>query len=1175
MKFNSVSVILSLIMFLILPVVLPGWSSNTTVVVEEESYSGEGLFLVPPEEASWIRIAGKDAFPEDGDRSPLPVICREAVNSVPGWLKNDLTHKFRELPSGDAEDLAGLIVNSPEERYTDEIGFTIAHSTVSSLTDDDFFPELLTQNAALIYERDVDLDYVEIVELNDHTTLEMVIEGGEKVLLPRDLYYWYVAHPRIGDELPTYVDPDYNYVTDPPFSRDHGVAPPTGKYWRDWLYGHNKSGQPLLKDELTGAENVMDAIRSVNGWISNSLEFTSDQERPNQPVRIYQKGIGRCGEYQDMRAAAARIGLIPVICTNNPAEDHVWNEFWMDRWIHWDGSIDRPHMYEEGWGKTLSAVWNGRGDGYIWSVTGRYSGSCNITVNVTDSSEMPVEGAKVEILTENFYQEDMRTVTIWGVTDQNGSITMEVGEGRNYWYRVDGGDLGRYPPQISGTDEVATDYHEGEEYLVKVELPKSSPEPRANRKMDSSGEEMRLIIDFIVDSYITTQGSSYTGGSFDRTGKNGSVDYLLLDENNFNAYRTGLPFTYLEYRNRVGNVSQIIPRGDEENLYVVFSNEYSQFCTKVIRYDISLVNHTGINVSIPLKNAIHPLGEDLLVNGTAISPTGFDSIMVSLEGSQKWESTDEFVGPDNQWSCKLPEDQFSPGPTNLVVRGDDGVRKLEVVIPITIEDTQGPEIELISPSNGSSLRRGVEMEIAGSVEDLDRVEFISVSVDGREEVYDYISKPGKNEFRFELGTGYLDIGFHDLSLSSGDPAGNVFEIERVFEILEDQPPELRIDHPEEGSLISSSDPIEISGIILDNTGVTSLSMSVDGGRMKDIGDSISGSSFVYYWDASGYTDGEHTINLQAKDSAGNSAETDLKLSIDGTGPILNVLNEKDIRIVAGGDSPTLEMEVLDSSGVELIEYYLDRVLAGDITRRLSGRRLEADLEELSYLGGGEYEVVIRAVDGVGNPSEKAIDLYLDDKPPECGFSEHPPIFEIGEDIEVFGFIRDDLGISGARVELESGGMEELNVSTEEFSITLGTSSVNAGERRLSLICTDLAGNEAIIRETIRAVTSRTDSDRDGIPDLVEIMYDGMDPLVYDSDLDLDGDGYSNIQEYLGDDRAHGGDDSTDPMDPSSFPVYEEKGEDIPILPMIIGTAAITIIMLIFAAGWFFIYKRPS
>jgi transglutaminase-like putative cysteine protease len=73
------------------------------------------------------------------------------------------------------------------------------------------------------------------------------------------------------------------------------------------------------------------------------MSFTSNNERPHQPVRIITKHFGRCGEYADLTAAVARLALIPCTSIISISTDHTWNEFWDENWVAWEpvnGYID-------------------------------------------------------------------------------------------------------------------------------------------------------------------------------------------------------------------------------------------------------------------------------------------------------------------------------------------------------------------------------------------------------------------------------------------------------------------------------------------------------------------------------------------------------------------------------------------------------------------------------------------------------------------------------------------------------------------------------------------------------------------------------------------------------------------------------------------------------------------
>ncbi len=549
MKAKATLIIIGLLLVLPIGIInsTEGQELDTEVRVMSNMVSFEAEVLIGPGEDFFVQFNPQQGILTPKREQTLDPECSKALDMVPDWMKINLTHKFRLLSREDGNTFAKLITGAPDEKYRDEIGFVISHSTPQTLTDDNFFPQLITHNAQLIYEHDQYLDYVEIVEKDNYTTLAYRQLDNSTVELSREDYYWFVVHPKLGDELPTYVDPDYDYTSDPPFDRSHGVAPPVGKFWRDWFFVNNKSGQPLLTDRLAGKNTTLDAVKAINGWISASMKFTSNNERPVQPVRIYEKGIGRCGEYQDMRSAAARAALIPVVASSNTAEDHVWNEFWDLEWYHWDGMINNPHAYEKGWGKTISSVWNCRGDGYTWSVTSRYSEVSTITATVIDRNNMRVDGADIDIYTENFYQPDIKTVTYSAVTDSSGMVTFDVGDERNYWGTADTTDLGSDPINPADQNEIVLGSEAGEEYTTHFRLPQSIPDlivgAPAFGYLPYELDDPFFNIEFEVVGQITRGDARVAPGRFDHYQDGGNIDFFLADEANMAPYRNGLPVT--------------------------------------------------------------------------------------------------------------------------------------------------------------------------------------------------------------------------------------------------------------------------------------------------------------------------------------------------------------------------------------------------------------------------------------------------------------------------------------------------------------------------------------------------------------------------------------------------------------------------------------------------------
>ena len=310
------------------------------------------------------------ACPEPLDEAPtLPLdvayepvltdLAREAIALVPGWLRDDLQIALQGLDEDLQNEYALTIVDEDDPYLHDEIGFVIAHLSPESLTSTNFYPELLTLNAELIYERDADLEYVELVEYGepgdeDHYTTTRYRVGradsedpdAEPAVveqeIDRDTYYWYVVHPRHEDEKPGYFDPD---LAGSPYR-----APDQGVYWRDFLWWapgddcHDDVGTcPVLSEQLDGVDLLWQSRYGTGGdangamgriidWVNGVMHFGALPEPSIQPVRIWGLHHGNCGEHGDITNAAVRIGLIPGIVITARGNDHCWSEFRDDDW---------------------------------------------------------------------------------------------------------------------------------------------------------------------------------------------------------------------------------------------------------------------------------------------------------------------------------------------------------------------------------------------------------------------------------------------------------------------------------------------------------------------------------------------------------------------------------------------------------------------------------------------------------------------------------------------------------------------------------------------------------------------------------------------------------------------------------------------------------------------------
>ncbi len=275
----------------------------------------------------------------------------QALELTPGWVRDDLAVNLSQVDEATQNELASLIIDLDDPYLIDEVAFSIAHTSPEVLQYSWFFPELFVINAELIYEYEPDLPYVTIVDEGEpgvdedaYTTTTYTVEHDgvvEERTADPDIYYWYVVHPRLEDELPWFLDA---WASDDPTSPDDGL------FWRAFLWDQaadecpdDGRACPLLEDYLTISDTVWNglaetrtdngAIGEITQYVWDAIDFGAGDERPVQPSRIYTVGAGNCGEHADLSCAAARTGLIPCRNVGARANDHTWGEFWDDRWV--------------------------------------------------------------------------------------------------------------------------------------------------------------------------------------------------------------------------------------------------------------------------------------------------------------------------------------------------------------------------------------------------------------------------------------------------------------------------------------------------------------------------------------------------------------------------------------------------------------------------------------------------------------------------------------------------------------------------------------------------------------------------------------------------------------------------------------------------------------------------
>ena len=352
------------------------------------------------------------------------------------------------------------------DEYFDEAAFTIANTQTEILRVMNRLgnADLVFENAKAIYDFASKVKYAKIKEKGDYTTIEYVSEDGTLKEMPRDIYYWWVVHPVIEYEFPARVDASYwrhdsKYYGIPEeewtrkgISVEEYEHTANAFFWRTFLPIDNRYGKNLI-DVVEKAENIKEAAYLIADWITysgskpgrwNEYGMASDDL---QPLVIYEKNYGSCGEQAIMGAAFSRTALIPNAPVGCYGEDHAWNEYWMDgNWYKWDLSNDVVNLgqpWNEGRGHTgtpLLSIARRWGDGVTDNSTTRpinppganynprnapgYSSVGRVKIRVVDEINEPIEGALIVVRSK--WNNNFRA-SIWDYTDPEGYCYFELG----------------------------------------------------------------------------------------------------------------------------------------------------------------------------------------------------------------------------------------------------------------------------------------------------------------------------------------------------------------------------------------------------------------------------------------------------------------------------------------------------------------------------------------------------------------------------------------------------------------------------------------------------------------------------------------------------------------------------------------------------------------------------
>ena len=513
-----------------------------------------------------------------------------------------------------------------DPRHRDEIAYCIAHTPTAVLRamyrngDSDLF----SVNVSEMYEMAEKLDYVRLLDSVDETQCQLKTESGW-VEISRNNYYRFVVHPRILFEIPARINTEYwstgrdtasvsleewlNHEPDSLYGESGDQL-----FWREYIPSDSSGGRTLEERVMEAASYEEAVVRLCNfqshsqpGGLMSFGYMTNDL----QPMEIYRKAYGSCGEQSILQTALCRAFFIPAYVVGCRGEDHQWNQY-LDpasgRWNHWDinygiSGIGNVWVSGEGVnhnGKTISTITAFGPGNEVWPVTcsvmapaasgympgdSGYTRTADVNILVTDPEGIPVEGA---MILARSHWENANSVSEFNYTDESGSCFFQLGWEPNGGYTIDVIS----PFGSAGSSNMT--FTEGKSYSISYIVPCSIPEKQIV-SLPESGSSLSMPVKsslFPLPFYSRSLYSIDDDNGIESYRSPGWVHCLtsassrspvFMNAENFRSYRSGFNCQAVPY--------PFIPEPDD-TCYAVLDNRNSIFTWSEYQFSPSVYSVT-------------------------------------------------------------------------------------------------------------------------------------------------------------------------------------------------------------------------------------------------------------------------------------------------------------------------------------------------------------------------------------------------------------------------------------------------------------------------------------------------------------------------------------------------------------------------------------------------------
>ena len=407
---------------------------------------------------------------------------------------------------------------------------------------------------------------------------------------------------------------------------------------------------------------------------------------------------------------------------------------------------------------------------------------------------------------------------------------------------------------------------------------------------------------------------------------------------------------------------------------------------------------------------------------------------------------DEGGAADADAGTVLPDEAAGPVADARADSGVDPGGAPPVELP---PDKVAPTVRIEAPLDGETVTGDVGVSVEAA--DDRGVERVVLELDGAE-----LATLWSEPYTWTWDTSALPGGSYRLGASAYDEAGNTAKHEIGLFVrgecsaAGDCPPQsVRIVTPVAGARVCGKVTVEATAT--DDVGIARMEFEVDG---VSIGVDEE-SPYQRDWDTTAAANGEHTVKVTARDTAGQTAFATIDVEVRNEAgecdnlPTVRLTSPEDDAFVHG--VVEVKANASDDVGVTGVQFFVDNGLLEEDTKIPYG--FEWDTSEFEE---GAHTLKAIAEDTSEQKATHQIQVTIDRTPPSVVLSSPPGGAVYADAVPLAAQPTDNFRV--ARVEFTvEGAAEPLSVGAAPWETTLDATGLSSGEHEVKVVAYDGGG----------------------------------------------------------------------------------------------------------------------